>query len=85
VAIGMTALAGTTVTRRPAPDVPAGFETAVVDLPAAPPESAEAVLGAGLHRLSPESPAGTRLRTLENFTDLPVASAFDALACLSKS
>jgi erythromycin esterase len=83
VAIGMTALTGTTVTRRAAPDVPAGFETAVVDLPAAPPESAEAVLGAGLHRLRPESPAGTRLRTLENFTDLPVASAFDALACLS--
>jgi erythromycin esterase len=83
VAVGMTALTGTTVTRRAAPDAPAGFETAVVDLPPAPPESAEAVLGAGLHRLTPRSPAGTSLRTLDTFTDLPVASAFDALACLT--
>jgi erythromycin esterase len=83
VAIGMTALNGTTVTRRPAPDHPAGFETAVVDLPPAPLDSAEVVLGPGLHPLDAESVAGTRLRTLDAFTDLPVASAFDALACLS--
>jgi erythromycin esterase len=82
VAIGMTALTGRTVTRRAAPDQPAGFETAVVDLPPAPPDSAEAVLGPGLHPLSRSTPAGERIRSLESFTDLPVAEAFNALACL---
>jgi erythromycin esterase len=82
-AIGMTALAGRTVTRRPAPDLPAGFETAEADLPPAPPDTAEATLGPGLHRLNPSAAAGTRLRTLDTFTQLPVAAAFDALACLA--
>jgi erythromycin esterase len=85
VPIGMTALAGTTVTRRAAPSNPAGFETAVVDLPPAPPDSAEAVLGPGLHRLSPSTPAGDRIRSLDTFADVPVAAAFDALACLAVS
>jgi erythromycin esterase len=82
VAIGMTTATGTTVTRRAAPDHPAGFETAVVDLPPAPEDSAEAILGPGLHRLSPSSPAGARIRSLDNFAEVTVAAAFDAVVCL---
>jgi erythromycin esterase len=82
LAIGLTAKAGVTPTRRPAPDAPAGAETVTVTL--APPvgDSVEATLGFEIADLRDGHLKPARMRLLDTYLEVPVAEAFDLMACI---
>ncbi len=87
--IAVTAEAGRTPSRRPAPADPAGVEIVEVDLADPVPGSLEALLaghpGAALADLRPLRAAAEgpqRLRVLDSWTEVPVADAFDLAVSL---
>jgi erythromycin esterase len=81
VSIGMTTATGTTVTRR-GPRPSGRLRDRGGRPPAGPRGQRRGDPGPGLHRLSPSSPAGARIRSLDNFAEVAVAAAFDAVVCL---
>jgi erythromycin esterase len=83
LAIAVTCRGGRTPTRRRAAN-PAGFELVDVDLTDPAPGSVEAMLSSTFLDLRPLRAAGgpQRIRSLDTYTEMPVAQAFDLVAGL---
>jgi len=81
VAIGVTAIAGVTPTRRRDPSAPGGVAVVGAELPA-PREGSVEAAGAGMHDLRGRHEGPTAIRVLDGWQETDVPAAYDVVVTL---